>query len=209
MSVTAGLYLPRASPLHQAPAGTKLLGLAAAIVVLLALDSVVALAVAGIVIAGLYAVAAVPWRVAAAQLRPLLWFCVVILVLQLVLADWAGAVTAVLTLVLAVALAALVTLTTRVSAMLDVAERGLGPLRRVGVDPARVALVLALAIRGVPLIAGVAQTVREAQQARGVSRNPLALLTPVLVRLLRRADALGEALAARGVDDDAPATPRR
>lgn len=204
MSATGGLYLPGTSALHRAPAAGKLAGLAAAVVVLLALDGLPWLLVAAVVVAGLYALAGVPWRVAGAQLRPLLWFALVVLLLQLVLAGWAVAVATVLTFTLAVALAALVTLTTRVSAMLDVAERGLGPLRRVGVDPARVALVLALAIRGVPLIAGTVRTVREAQQARGITRNPLVLLVPVLVRVLRQADTLGEALAARGVDDGPP-----
>jgi biotin transport system permease protein len=44
-------------------------------------------------------------------------------------------------------------------------------------------------------------SVREAQVARGASRNPLALAVPVVIRTLRAADALGEALTARGVDD--------
>ncbi|MEJ7705163.1 MAG: energy-coupling factor transporter transmembrane component T [Geodermatophilaceae bacterium] len=141
-------------------------------------------------------------RLALAQVRPLLWFAVFLLVLQALLTDWQRAVSVVLTLVLGVALAGLVTLTTRVSAMLDVVEALLGPLGRFGVRPDRVGLVLALAVRGVPVIAGIAGTVRDAHRARGSTVAPWAVLVPVVVRVLRHADSLGDALAARGVDDE-------
>ena len=57
-------------------------------------------------------------------------------------------------LLLTVAIAALVTLTTRVTEMLDVCQRLLRPLRRFGVDPDRAGLVLALTIRCIPLLVG-------------------------------------------------------
>jgi len=202
--LTAGLFHPGTSVLHRIPAGVKLTGLAAGITVLLLLDDLRGLAAATFVVFGLYAVAEVPPRLALAQIRPLLWFCVVLLAVQLLLTGWQRAVAVVLTLVLGVALAGLVTLTTRVTAMLDVVETLLGPLRRVGVRPDRVGLVLALTIRGVPVIAGIAGTVRDAHRARGATVRPWVLLVPVLVRVLRHADALGEALTARGADDDPP-----
>ena len=58
-------------------------------------------------------------------------------------------------LLLTVAIAALVTLTTRVTEMLDVCQRLLRPLRRFGVDPDRVGLVLALTIRCIPLLVDI------------------------------------------------------
>ncbi|MBA2552133.1 MAG: energy-coupling factor transporter transmembrane protein EcfT [Geodermatophilaceae bacterium] len=198
---TLGLYHAGTSVLHRLPAGGKLAALALGVTGLLLLDGLLSLAAAALVIAVLYAVARVPPRLALAQVRPLLWFVVFLLVVQLLLTDWQRAGVAVLTLVLGVALAGLVTLTTRVSAMLDVAETLLAPLRRLGVRPDRVGLVLALTIRGVPVIAGFAGTVREAHRARGSSGRPWELLVPVIVRVLRHADALGEALAARGADD--------
>jgi biotin transport system permease protein len=99
------------------------------------------------------------------------------------------------------ALAALVTLTTRVAAMLDVIARLARPLRLVRVDPDRVALLLAMTIRCVPLLMDIVTTVREAQRARGATGSPMALAVPAVVRALRAADALGEALTARGLDD--------
>lgn len=199
---TLGLYQPGTSVLHRLPAAVKLAGLAVVITGLLVLGDLRWLAPAAAGIAGLYAVARIPARLALAQVRPLLWFGGVLLVVQLLLTDWQHAVAVVLTLVSGVALAGLVTLTTRVGAMLDVVERLLGPLRRVGVRPDRVGLVLALTVRGVPLIAGIAGTVRDAHRARGVTGRPWALLVPVVVRVLRHADTLGDALAARGLDDE-------
>lgn len=207
--MTAGLYHAGTSVLHRLPAGVKLAGLAAAITGLLLLDDLRWLAAAAAAITGLYAAARVPPRLALGQLRPLLWFGLFLLAVQLLLTDWQQAVAVVLRLVLAVALAGLVTLTTRVTAMLDVAETLLGPLRRFGVRPDRVGLVLALTIRGVPVIAGITGTVRDAHRARGATGRPWALLVPVLVRVLRYADALGDALAARGADDDPEPIPMR
>lgn len=198
----AGLYHPGTSPLHRWPAGGKLAGLAAGVTVLVLTEDPRWLAGATVGIAGLYAVARVPVRLAMAQVRPLLWFGLFLLAAQVLLTDWPRAVLVVLSLVLGVALAGLVTLTTRVSAMLDVLESLLAPLRRFGVRPDRVGLVLALTIRGVPVIAGIAATVRDAHRARGATGRPWTLLVPILVRVLRHADALGDALTARGADDE-------
>jgi biotin transport system permease protein len=135
------------------------------------------------------------------QLRPLLGLAVVLAAFQWWLNGWRTAVVVVGVLAVLVLLAALVTLTTRTSALVDAVVRLCGPLRRVGVEPERVGLLLALGIRSVPVVVGLAQQVREAQLARGLGASPTAFAVPLVVRSLRHADALGEALAARGVDD--------
>ncbi len=56
-------------------------------------------------------------------------------------------------------------------------------------------------MRTVPVIAGLRDEVVEARRARGLERSPRALLVPLVVRTVRHADHLGEALVARGVDD--------
>ena len=99
------------------------------------------------------------------------------------------------------ALAALITLTTTTTALVDTVVRWCGPARRFGVDPERIGLLLHLGLRCVPLVAGLAGQVREAQIARGNATSLRAFAVPLLVRALRQADALGEALVARGVDD--------
>ncbi|UJP10930.1 energy-coupling factor transporter transmembrane protein EcfT [Microbacterium sp. KUDC0406] len=66
-----------------------------------------------------------------------------------------------------VLLADLVTRTTRMGDLLAVLERVLRPLRRLGVDAEAVALTISLTIAMVPVIAGLAEQVRDAQRARG------------------------------------------
>lgn len=198
-----GLYRPGDSLLHRLPAAVKLAVLLLAIVGATALVRTPAQVLAtAVVAAGLFLVARVPVRVLFAQLRPVLWMLLIIGVFQAVTASLSSAVVVCGVLLLSVALAALVTLTTRVTDMLDTVTRALGPLRRVGVDPDRVGLMLALAIRCVPLLVGIVREVAEARQARGLQWSVTALVTPVLVRALRTADAMGDALAARGVGDD-------
>ncbi|QIS03162.1 energy-coupling factor transporter transmembrane protein EcfT [Nocardia brasiliensis] len=198
-----GLYRPGNSLLHRLPAGAKLLLLIAAIVAATVLArNPIQVGIAGLVVAGLFALARIPWRVAVAQLRPVVWMLLIIAAFQVLITSPARAVVVCGVLLISVALAALVTLTTRVSDLLDTVTRALGPLRRVGIDPERVGLLLALAIRCVPLLAGIVHEVAEARRARGLQWSMTALATPVLVRALRTADAMGEALAARGVDDE-------
>ncbi|WP_328400803.1 energy-coupling factor transporter transmembrane component T family protein [Nocardia sp. NBC_00403] len=198
-----GVYLPGDSLLHRMPAGSKLVLLITSIVTATVfVRGPVAVAVVGVLVAGLFAMAGVPWKVVVAQLRPMVWMLLIIATFQVLITSPARAVVVCGVLLISVALAALVTLTTRVTDMLDAVTRALGPLRKVGVDPERIGLLLALAIRCVPLLTEIVHDVAEARRARGLQWSMTALVTPVLVRALRTADAMGDALAARGVDDD-------
>jgi biotin transport system permease protein len=196
-----GLYQPGSSLLHRLPAGAKLTALAVAAVVVLRITAVSTLGVAAVFTLALLAAAQIPWRVGFAQVRPVCWIAVPLLAFQWLSAGPTHAVLVVGQLLVLVALAALVTLTTRVTAMLDAFESALRPFERVGVSPMRVGLVLALTVRCIPLVAQTYAETREAQRARGLERNPVALAVSLVVRLLKKADALGDALAARGLDD--------
>ncbi|MFI7056621.1 CbiQ family ECF transporter T component [Streptosporangium canum] len=201
MSGLTGAYVPGGSLLHRLPAGAKLAGLAASCTALLLLRSPVALAGAAAVVALLYAVSGVGVAAAWAQIRPVRWFAVALFGMQLLFVDLPGAVSSTLRVVLAVALAGLVTITTRTAAMMACLERRLAPARLVGLDPFRLSLLLSLTLRSVPVVAELASRVREAQRARGVERSVRAFAVPLVVSVLRHADALGEALGARGLDD--------
>jgi biotin transport system permease protein len=196
-----GLYRPGQSPLHRAPAGVKLVAMLVAGVGSVFLDEVwqVGLALAAVLTG--YVVARIPPRTALAQLRPLVWIAGAAAVFHVVVSGWQRAVVVLGVLAVLVLLAALVTLTTRTTAMVDAIVAACRPLRRWGIDPERVGLMLALGVRSVPVVVGLAQEVREAQLARGLSSSPRAFAVPLIVRSLRHADALGEALVARGVED--------
>ena len=196
-----GLYLPGASPVHRAPAAVKLLLMLALGVASVFLDRAWEVAAALLAVVVGYAVARIPYRTAVAQVRPLLWVVGFAAVVHVFLDGWARAFVVVGVVVALVMLAGLVTLTTRTDAMVDALVGLLGPLRRVGVDTERIGLVLALGIRCVPVVVGLAEEVRDAQRARGLTASPRAFAVPLVVRSLRHADALGEALLARGVED--------
>lgn len=191
-----GAYVPGTSLLHRCPPGPKLLGLLVALTLAIRWPEYVAVPAVA-----LFALARVPPRMALAQLRPLWLFLAVAFGFQVLAAGLGPAIEVIGGILLAVALASLVTLTTRVSAMLDALVVAARPLRRLGIDPDRVALLFALAIRSIPLITEIVRNVREAQCARGAGNNPIALAIPTMIRTLRAADALGEALIARGIDD--------
>ena len=204
--MTLALYVPRASPVHRTAAGWKLLALAALSVVVFAVPTlpVVGAALAGVLALGLGA-ARLPVAVLAGQARAVLWWLAALFVLNAVLTDVrTGAVTALRLLALVLA-AAIVTATTRVTEMVAVVEWICGPLRYVGVRPARIGLVIAMALRFVPLISERADRIREAQAARGGSVHGLRGLTttvvPLLVQVLLLAHTVSEALDARGADD--------
>lgn len=199
-----GLYRPGRSVVHRARPGAKLLLLVAAGAGSVFLDHVwqVGLALASVL--ALYALAGLPLTVLLRQARPLVWLLLVVGGLHVLVRGWEPALVVTGVILALVLLAGLVTLTTRTLDLLDAGVRVLRPLRRVGVDPDRVALLLALAIRSVPVVVGLAREVRDAQWARGVPARPTTYAVPVVIRSLRHADALGEALVARGVDDEEP-----
>lgn len=201
MSAALGLYRPGTSPLHRPPASAKLAGLAVAGAgsVLVNTPAQTGLFVAAALV--LYPLARVPVRVLVDMVRPLLFVLVPLAVFQILFVGWARTTVLVGVILALVLLANLVTLTTRTTDLIDVVVALCRPLRRVGVDPVRVGLVLNLAIRCVPLMADLATEVRDAQRARGLEQSPRAFVVPLLVRALHRADDMGDALAARGLGD--------
>ncbi|WP_372449002.1 energy-coupling factor transporter transmembrane component T [Qaidamihabitans albus] len=56
-------------------------------------------------------------------------------------------------------------------------------------------------IRAVPVVVGFAEEIRDAQRARGLTTSPRAFAVPLIVRALRHADTLANALVARGLAD--------
>ena len=204
--MTLALYVPVASPLHRLPAGVKLLCLAALAVLLFARPT---LAVAGAALVGTLVVgvgvARLPVAVLARQAWALRWFLLALLVVHALTTDLASGAHTVLRLLTLVLAAAVVTATTRVTEMVAVVEWLCAPLRLVGGRPQRVGLLIAMALRFIPVLIERADRIRAAQAARGGSpRGVRALRTtvaPLLVQLLQMAHDVSEALDARGADD--------
>ena len=212
--MTLALHVPRDSVVHRLPAGVKLLALAVLAVVLFVLPTPLAAgaALAGVLFVGLVA-ARLPVGVLAGQARAVRWWLLGLLVVHALTTDLLTAVQVALRLLTLVLAAAVVTATTRVAEMVAVVEALCAPLRLVGVRPARVGLVVTMALRFIPLLTDRAARIREAQAARGGSaRGLLALRTtiaPLLVQVLQMAHDVSEALDARGADDEPPPRRRR
>ena len=194
------LFLPGHSLLHRAPADAKLAGLILlALLISLWPHTSITIAIAGLLVVGLYALALFPPSVLLRQLWLAKWVVVLMVATQLVfLTPW-DAVLNTVRVVAIVLLAGLLTLTTRSENLLAVFEKALRPFERLGVDARRVGLTLSLTISMLPVVADIARRVREAQQARGV-RIGFRAVVPILVLALRHADDVADALSARGAD---------
>ncbi|MDX2224968.1 MAG: energy-coupling factor transporter transmembrane protein EcfT [Rhodospirillaceae bacterium] len=192
-----GVYQPGASALHRLGAGHKLLALAVFGAGLAALDG-------PLWACGALAAASAVWSAGGlgspaliALLRPLVWFLVPIAVFQLWIAGLAPAVRTLAAILALVIVAGAVSATTRPTDMLAVLTRVLAPLRRVGVDPATVALAVTFVVRLVPVIGEIAREANDARRARG-GGPAWRIVIPTAIRALRHADAMAEALEARG-----------
>jgi biotin transport system permease protein len=198
--VSLALYIHASSPLHRLAPSVKVAALiVAGIAVFLVRDPVWLLAVLGVV-AVLYAVARVPLATAARQLRPFALLIGLIFIFHGMFTTWALGLLVVLRFAVLVLLGMLVSFTTRVSDMIETIERALAPLAVFGVNPEKVGLALSLALRFIPLLYQQVQDIREAQRVRGLERNFAAIAVPLLVRTLRMAGDLTDAIDARGFD---------
>ena len=199
------LYHPGDGILHRMAAGPKLLVLLGAVLAVSVLPSQWwAAAVAGGVVVVGYAVAGfgdglLGMRVLAQQTLMLRWLLLVTFVPQLIFLGPEAAVANTARVTAAVLLAGLLVLTTRVTDLLDAVERGLRPLERFRFDSERAAVLLTVTLTTVPVLARLAQEVRDAQRARGARPGLRLFAVPFLILSLKHADQLGEALSARGV----------
>lgn len=196
-----GQYRARDSILHRLPAGAKLIGLVVVIVAVVVppptwwdLGAGAVVVIAGYLVGRLGL--AELWR----QILAVRWLIVFIVVVPLIFLPIPTVLATAARVVIVLLLAAIVTLTTRTTEILDAVERALRPLRRFGVNPDRIGLMLALTIRTVPVIAGLAGELRDAQRARTGRLSVKAFVVPLLVQSLRHADDTADALAARGVE---------
>ncbi len=202
MNRTFGLYEPGTSPLHRVAAGRKFLALLAFGLLIFLLGSPGWLAGLAVAVAAGYGVARIPLRRCWQVTRLVLPVLVVVFALQWWLLGLDSAAVVCLRLLVALGAANLFTLTTRVDDLVGAVERAVGPLRRFGVRPERVGLLVGLTLQAVAALSVAAGQTREAQRARNAERSLPAFAVPFLVRTLRHADELGEALAARGIGDD-------
>ncbi|WP_168421642.1 energy-coupling factor transporter transmembrane component T family protein [Erwinia amylovora] len=198
--MTMSDYVAGDSAIHRLPPGIKILALAVTGTLLFVfprLEFAVA-ALSAIVLC--YPLARIPGRTLLLQLKPLLWLLLLLFAVQWWMVSWQSGLLVVIRLSALMLMAALVTLTTRTSALIEALEKGLFWLRYMRINPAKISLALALALRFIPVLAAITLEVREAQRARGLDNSILAVAVPVMVRTLKMADDIAAALEGRAYD---------
>ncbi len=196
------LTSPVETPYHRLPAGLKLAALCGFTVLLFRIGQPWPMAATLAVVAGL---TLLPGQVFAGHalrlLRPLWPFAALLVLWHL----WArtpgdGAVI-LMRMTAAVAAANLMTMTTRLSGMMQVIEWLARPLSAV-LPPRRLSLAMALTVRFVPVLAERQAALALAWRARSARGGPGWRIVPALtLGALDEADQVAEALRARGGTD--------
>lgn len=193
------LTSPFETSLHRLAAGPKLLALAGLSIGLFTLQSLALIVAAGGAVAALYLAFGWPFaRYGVAMLRPLWPFLAILALWHGWTGSWALGLAIGGKMLVAVALANLVTMTTRLDDMIAVVERVTAPLARFGVQPRVLAVAIALVIRFTPVLMDKARQLGQAWRARSARRANWRIVLPISLMALDDADRIAEAIRARG-----------
>lgn len=186
------LYRPGSSLIHRISAGWKLLGLAGVLASLsfIGKDLISSSVVVGLVVMA-YLLAGLKPIELLRQIWQLKFLLLIVVVPQIVFAGIERGIYNSVAVFAGVLLAALVSLTTKTSEIVDL-------LKRITRSQS-FALLIALSINSIALVIGFSKSISEAGLARGVKPNPIRQIVTLFVVALRYADDYAEALAARGV----------
>jgi len=232
-NITIGQYLPTGSIVHRLDPRVKLIAGALMMAVLMATSNLVGAALGLGAVLAVLSLARIPMRYALRGLRAAWAFFLMVALLQLllfphqrtvaqggaVLWRWgplliSAASMHLLTLLLIrlmslILLVSLLTFCVTVTELTHGTEHLLRPFERVGLPAHELALVLTLALRFLPLLAGEMERIMKAQAARGAdfgghswnflqrTRRMFPLLIPLFLISLRRAEELIEAMESR------------
>jgi biotin transport system permease protein len=132
------------------------------------------------------------------RLWPLWPFVVILILWHLVIGEAVAGAVITLRMLSAVGLANLVTMTTKLDAMMAVVNRLLRPFARLGVNLRAIELAAAMVIRFTPVLAQKGSALTQAWRARSRRRPGWRVIVPFMVLALDDADHVAEALRARG-----------
>ena len=184
---------------HDWPAGAKLLALCLATVGLFFVESLTLQAIACAAVLMAYLLPGQVFFRAGMSRLFILWpFVAVVLLWHLLADDFRAGAVIILRMISVVALANLVTMTTRLTEMTDLMRRLLAPLRRLGVRTDAVELAMALVVRATPALLDKGQNLRDAWRARTYRRPSWRIVLPFMLLAVDDAEHLAEALRARG-----------
>lgn len=201
-NIPLGVYVPGTTIIHRLNPSIKFVSL----IVFIIASTIWAhtLTHAGICLAApllLLAVAKIPPKIVWGQLWPPLPFLLFLGAFNWWQQGWEKALVVMLVIMSSIGMAAVLTLTTTVAEMLEALEKALSPTARFGVPVESISLAISLTIRLIPLQFATVGEVLDARKARGADFSITAFGAPVMIRSIRRARVIGDALLARGVGD--------
>lgn len=193
-------YIDRHSIIHRLSAGWKLLLLIAISTGIFFITDWRWMCLAYLLVSTCYWVSQFSWRILWRQMKTGLWLCAFLFVIQCIFNDWQLGILISVRLLTLLLLAALLTLTTPMSALLDTLNDALQWLRYLHINPKKVSLAISLTLRFIPVIQQITEEVREAQKVRGLERSVIAIAIPVIIRTLKSADDIADAITCRGFE---------
>lgn len=196
------LISPVRTRAHDWPAGAKLAGLCAASTGLFMVQGVWPHAAALALTGALYAMPGPAFlRTGLTALRVLLPFVLLVMVWHILTRTTGAGIAISLRMLTLVALANLVTMTTRLDDLVGVLHALTAPLRSLGLSTRMLELGVPLVIRFTPVLIGKASQLGQAWRARSHRRPGWRILLPLSLQALDDADQVAEALRARSAPD--------
>ncbi|MFT3877779.1 MAG: energy-coupling factor transporter transmembrane protein EcfT [Propioniciclava sp.] len=197
-----GIYVPGTTSWHRMGVGRKyLVFLALTLPVMIVRDPWLATGLLALTLA-LVATTRAPLRLAWGLPPMLILLLGVLAGYQVFFGDPRLAVTVTATILIALYAGRILLLTTPMPVLIDALVAAAGPFRFLGARPERFGLAIAVLIRSIPFVAASFGEVRDATRARGIDRNPLLAVTPVVIQAVAFARTTGDALVARGLGED-------
>ncbi|SJL82612.1 energy-coupling factor transporter transmembrane component T family protein [Vibrio palustris] len=193
---------------HHWPAGQKLAALCITTLTLFFIENIIIQASVLLLVLCLYALPGWSFFKHGWKALSLLFpFIVLVGIWHVWIGEYQEGATLILRLLSTVALANLVTMTTRLSDMVDVVSLITRPLQKIGLNPHALEVAIALVIRMTPVLITKGQSLKWAWQARSYKRSGWRILLPFTILALDDADHVADAIRARGginpVDNDA------
>ncbi|MFK0384767.1 energy-coupling factor transporter transmembrane component T family protein [Agrobacterium sp. NPDC090273] len=193
------LHVEGSGWLHRLSPRIKLVALAAFSVALFLTRDLVLLSAAVIVAAVFLQQTRLPLKDIAFRLRPVMLTILLVAAFSYAFVSANDATIALLRLTSLAFLATAVTITVSISQFMDEITLAAKPLEKLGLARAAdIGLAVGLVVRFVPEIVNRYHAVKDAHRARGVPAKPGTIIVPVIIMTLKDADAIADAIDARG-----------
>lgn len=221
--ITLGQYYQAESVIHHMDPRTKIVGTIAFIVSLFLADNWIGYAVTAAFLAAVIMISRVPFRFMVRGMKSIVMLLLITVVFNLFLTPgtpliklWKLTITQEglrqaaymgIRLIFLILGSSLMTLTTTPNNLTDGLESLLGPLKLIRVPVHEVAMMMAIALRFIPILLDETDKIMKAQIARGAdfesgnlikkAKNMVPLLVPLFISAFRRANDLAMAMEAR------------